>query len=466
MLPLVVHIDRALPDGSRQRLTRAFHESPVRIGRSPFASLRLREPFVSEWQAVVRFHGERTTYLDLGSRNPTQIRGRVIERNVEVEVAADTDVCIGSLRLRFERVAVAPIDTSHEPESDTAFDVGQQLARERPTGTVILREGASPSPPPASPPPLPPRRGQTVLGAVATHGINGMPRPAPSAPPPERLPPRPTDGSLQSAQRAYEAARVQWLEAIRRELESFAPSRRPECVRNLRARHPELAFDAGFRDLAQRAGVDALELGFVDVENWLGRLCAAPQGTFRADQLAPTMERAGQLLETFASSFIESRRAHQRARKKLGLDKAEGPQTSLQKSEDPHAVLAYLLGPTAHAQERSRELRRALGDFAMHQIALLSAVVEGARSMLGQLSPKVLHESQEPAHATAVLDGERELAQVWPHTAKKLWRKFLVRHNDLTQTDHFTRELFGREFTRRYHAIADAAMRVEKEEHT
>jgi hypothetical protein len=425
--------------------------------------LRLREPFVSEWQAVVRFHSERTTYLDLGSRNPTQIRGRAIERNVEVEVAPDTDVCIGSLRLRFERVAVAPVDTPHEPESETAFDVGQQLARDRPTGTVVLPEGA-PRPRVASPspPPLPPRRGQTVIGAVSAH-VNGAgaPRSMPVAPAAERLPPRPSDGSLQAAQRAYESARVQWLEAMQGELESVPPNRRAETIRHLRAQHPDLAFDAGFRELALRAGVDALQLGYVDIENWLGRLCGAPQGTFRPDQLAPTMERAGQLLETFASAFIESRRAHQRARKKLGLDKAEGPQTSLQKSEDPHAVLAYLLGPTAHAQDRSRELRRSLGDFAMHQIALLSAVVEGARSMLGQLSPHVLHESQEPAHATAVLDGERELAQVWPHTAKKLWRKFLVRHNDLTQTDHFTRELFGREFTRRYHAIADAAMRVE-----
>src|SRR3954471_6178551 len=109
MLPLVIHIERAQAGASRtpnareaRSITRAFHESPVRIGRSPFASLRLREPFVSEWQAVVRFHGDRTTYLDLGSRNPTQVQGKPIERNVEVEVDATTDVRIGPLRLRFE----------------------------------------------------------------------------------------------------------------------------------------------------------------------------------------------------------------------------------------------------------------------------------------------------------------------------------------------------------------------------
>ncbi|HEY2736222.1 MAG TPA: hypothetical protein VGI70_19625, partial [Polyangiales bacterium] len=49
---------------------------------------------------------------------------------------------------------------------------------------------------------------------------------------------------------------------------------------------------------------------------------------------------------------------------------------------------------------------------------------------------------------------------IFPFAARKLWNKFVVRYHDLTQTDHFTRELFGREFTRRYHAIADTAVAV------
>ena len=98
MLPLVIQIER-ISEG--RTLTRAFHESPVRIGRSPFAGLRLPDPFISEWQAVVHFHDERTIYLDLGSKNPTRIRGRVVQRNVEVELDEHSDVCIGSLRLHF-----------------------------------------------------------------------------------------------------------------------------------------------------------------------------------------------------------------------------------------------------------------------------------------------------------------------------------------------------------------------------
>jgi predicted component of type VI protein secretion system len=171
------------------------------------------------------------------------------------------------------------------------------------------------------------------------------------------------------------------------------------------------------------------------------------------------MERAGQLLELFASSFIESRRAHQRARLKLGLDKGGGNNV-LTQSEDAHVLLAHLLEPSRSAQARSHELRRLLGDFAMHQIALLSAVVEGARSMLTELSPRAVTDLPDSAVDSSVLDQDRELANVWPFAAQKLWRKYMVRHNDLTLQDHFARELFGREFTRRYHAIADSASHV------
>jgi predicted component of type VI protein secretion system len=123
-------------------------------------------------------------------------------------------------------------------------------------------------------------------------------------------------------------------------------------------------------------------------------------------------------------------------------------------------LLAHLLEPSRTAQARSHELRRLLGDFAMHQIALLSAVVEGARSMLTELSPRAVHDLPDSAVDSGLLDQDRELANVWPFAAQKLWRKYMVRHHDLTQEDHFARELFGHEFTRRYHAIADSASHV------
>lgn len=449
MLPLVIHIERS-PGGPA--ITRAFHESPVRIGRSPFASLRLREPFVSEWQAVVRFHGERTTFLDLGSRNPTHIDGRPVDRNVEVEVNAKTDVRIGTLRLRFERVA-APRETPEQiSEGDTAFVPDQLLAKDLPTGTVALKEfpdakgfGAS------APPPLP-RRNSRPSGASA--------QPAPAVA--RAVYSEPVD-SLAVAERKLDDARSVFLEAIKRELDAAPVAQRAARVRELAAHSSRLIEEPAFRNWARANGVDPLELGYVDVANWLNRLCGSNGTALKPEHLALTMERAGQLLELFASAFIDSRRAYQRARQKLGLGQAMETKNVLDRSEDPHALLAHLLEPSQTAHARSQELRRMLGDFAMHQIALLSAVVEGARAMLTQISPRVIHDSPDATIDSGVLDQDPSLAGAWPLAARKMWRKFLVRHHDLTHTDHFARELFGRDFTRRYHAIADSASHLDRE---
>jgi predicted component of type VI protein secretion system len=459
MLPLVIHIERS--PGSPV-ITRAFHESPVRIGRSPFASLRLREPFVSEWQAVVRFHGERTTYLDLGSRNPTHIEGQPIQRNVEVEINAKTDVRIGTLRLRFERVAAARQDPEQIPEGETAFAPDQLLAKELPTGTVALKElpearGFGQSAPPPLPKPVPRNR---ASGAVPNVG-HGQPMVAARAV--SNIEPIGHADSLAMAERRLDDARSVFLEAVKRELDAAPVAERAQRVRALVAHSSRLIEEPAFRNWARANGVEPLELGYVDVSNWLGRLCGSTGSVPKPEHLALTMERAGQLLELFASAFIDSRRAYQRARQKLGLTQSLESKSLLGRSEDPHALLAHLLEPTQAAQARSQELRQMLGDFAMHQIALLSAVVEGARAMLTQLSPRAVHDAPDASIDSGVLDQDPDLAGAWPLAARKLWKKFLVKHHDLTHTDHFARELFGRDFTRRYHAIADSASHVERE---
>ena len=455
MLALVVHIDRSRD----ARTTRAFHESPVRIGRSPFASLRLREPFVSEWHAVVRFHGERTTYLDLGSKNPTCIDGRPIERNVEVEIDHRTEVSIGTLRLKFERMALTPsaVEGQHD-EEETSFMPARFAEPEQPTGTVPLPDDA-------------------VVPLVTGH-VQATAR---AAPPPLRVVPREaahdthdthdthdihaTHGAhsaLLAAHQTYRSAWADFLAALRQEIERTPKAARSARILALRRRFPELLGEREFRDCAEQAGVDGLRLGYFDLEDWLGRLCGMPAAV-PAEHTAVTMERVGHLLELFAAAFIESRRAHQRARQKLALDHGRPAPSTLQQSEDSHALLAYLLSSDPAAADRSQELRKSLADFAIHQIALLSAVVEGARSMLAQLEPQLIAQLREPAHAAGVLDAE-EAAKVWPLTARKLWHKFVVRHHDLTHSDHFARELFGKEFTRRYHAIADTSVNVRAEE--
>ena len=88
--------------------TAAFDRSPIRIGRNPLNDLQLEEGFVSQWHAVMRMSDNRTTLLDLGSRNATVIDGKPAQRNVEFEVDERSDIRIGTIRIHVIRTAQAP----------------------------------------------------------------------------------------------------------------------------------------------------------------------------------------------------------------------------------------------------------------------------------------------------------------------------------------------------------------------
>src|SRR5690606_7307649 len=63
MLPLVITVTQA--DGGTRRY--AFADSPVSIGRNPFAELQLIEPFISRWEGTLRFDATEITFFNLGS---------------------------------------------------------------------------------------------------------------------------------------------------------------------------------------------------------------------------------------------------------------------------------------------------------------------------------------------------------------------------------------------------------------
>jgi hypothetical protein len=72
--------------------------------------------------------------------------------------------------------------------------------------------------------------------------------------------------------------------------------------------------------------------------------------------------------------------------------------------------------------------------------------------MLETISPKTLSRANDPPRSLAVPD-ESVMDALWPHTKRKLWRRFIAAHHDLAEGDRFTRELFGRRFARRYYSV-------------
>jgi predicted component of type VI protein secretion system len=475
MLPLVVQIENTEQHVAE---TVAFNRSPVRLGRNPLNDLQLEEGFVSQWHAVVRFSETRTTVLDLGSTNRTTVDGVPVERNVEVEVNENSDVRIGSLRLHLLRVE-APADL-YARRSKSAFarvgnpeqgDVmrtmyfgdampggGQDVAEIAALSALVRGTPAGGSNASASGRPAP----LAAPAVAATSGRpavtpSGRPMPAPSSRPMPAavahapLPPSSSD-AVSEAYRAYRSSWNGLFAAVRTRLQTVGPQQREVELLNLQRQYPQLALEPDFRAHLRELGIDPLKAGQPEMEDWLRRLTGGlfpPPGA--SINIALAMERVGEILEVFSSAFVELRRSHDQFCREMSLS-AYAEESSLPATDNPRELLAHLLNPAQAGAQTPIDLGRALADFAVHQVALVSAVVEGARSMLEVVSPKMLSRASDPPRSLAVPD-ESVMDALWPHAKRKLWRRFVAAHHDLAEGDRFTRELFGRRFARRYYSV-------------
>lgn len=509
MLPLILQIEDT---EARVAETIAFERSPVRVGRNPFNDLRLDEPFVSQWHAVIRMTDARTTFLDLGATNKTYIDGVPIERNQEVEVNQDSDVRIGSLRLHFIRAAAPPEMLARRPKSafDSApgADAHAQSTRtaflseavlplapksepqappakaeppaakpaQRKFRTLVKQQAVDPSGEPAAPTPqrVKPPRGQTVA-----LGIPAVPKPqafqqAPAdsqvGTHPPATPPSPDAGTaasgdlptstgaaaapgLNAAYSSYNQARTQLLTHLRGQLEAQPAAEHSTTIQAFLDQYPLLGHDPELSIILQAHGVAPAISGALsgqpELKDWFRRLTDGlfpPPGT--TTNLAMAMERVGELLEIWGQAFVEHHKAHRDFLKEMSLDSAQAEMDSfLHRNEDPRALLAYLLNRQTDGPARPADLQRALGYLAVHQVALVSAVVEGARSILEQFSPQALEQAGDK--------GQKGLLQrLWPGSdTAQACARCADTYADLAEDDRFTRTLFGREFARRYYSV-------------
>src|SRR5690606_29135679 len=122
-------------------------------------------------------------------------------------------------------------------------------------------------------------------------------------------------------------------------------------------------------------------------------------------------------------------------------------------------VLRYLLDWNSDGGARVRELTRAFADLALHQVALLSGVMEGVRSLLHSVSPTTL--SGQRNHALAKTGGGGLLESIFNLRKAKLWTAFADAHQRLIEEDRFSREVFGRNFARAYFMVTGGLMQGE-----
>ncbi|MDB4990790.1 MAG: hypothetical protein JWN04_5968, partial [Myxococcaceae bacterium] len=120
MLPLVITIEGR--EGTRRY---AFADSPIRIGRSPFAELQLTEPYVSRWEGTLRFDENQVTYFPVSVTNPTYVDGKVAPGQEEVELGPESVLAIGGFTLRFAREPVAEADLRRKGKRQPVDSAGR-----------------------------------------------------------------------------------------------------------------------------------------------------------------------------------------------------------------------------------------------------------------------------------------------------------------------------------------------------
>jgi predicted component of type VI protein secretion system len=275
------------------------------------------------------------------------------------------------------------------------------------------------------------------------------------------------------------AARPGAEEALAQELASATYPLYVEYRKAWRKLHEALQAKAGHLPLAQRAGLaEVLERQMPTLYQeeqfraFAGTAAADSGGAIRvgqgpADRLLSVfasaygaserrletpedvdgfLDRLGELLETFATSFIELRRGQAEFGNQIAV-RTITSDTAVRRARTPKELLHLLLGPGPSGEAHLDDLKAGFGEVMFHQVALLSGTREGVKALLEELDPS--HLSRPPAQAAA--GGQpRTLAYLWPAVLWTRWTRFSEAWRGLGEEEQALRILFGPEFARAY----------------
>lgn len=415
MLPLVITIKHV--DGGLRRY--AFADSPVSIGRSPFAELQLHEPFISRWEGTLRFDAEAMTYFSLGSTNTTYLNGQVVAASEE-DIALDVEsvLRLGELELRFSREQVAENDLRRKGKRSPTRDNPAAA-----TKTVYL-EGADAW-----------LKQNVVEAAPIT--------PPPVTPVPERL---------SGLQTQYLSARAEWLGELRAQFAQVPAPERSDWIAVLLRAEPKLAEAS---DVASLLGVarppSAHSQDIPALRAWLQEIGRGvlPEGV-QLDTGAALTRVLG-LLEALIQSLAEIHDAQHSVRQRwLG----RSPRRSLLESDNGAVVLAYLLNPQADWNDRLRELEQSIREVVTHELALFKATLEGARTLVDALSPEAIKQAEQTDNEGPEAGGQTP--NLWSRLKERVspearwWQRLVTMHASLKDDDRYERVFLGRWFARSY----------------
>lgn len=395
-----------------------FRTSPVRIGRNALNDLLLDEPSVSQWHAQLVWSEQGVWFTDVGSSNGSSIGASRAVPNHPVAIDETAVVEVGPVVLRVMRVEESeptrarrlPLGGAMPDEILTAMsslDVADVASGEE--GEELATHASDESE-------------QTALASNAIAQLQFL---------------RATLAALAPARAAY-------FEELREQIEGLPSAARGKILPQLAREYPELARSPDFIELARRAGVADVTPDETTAREWLETLVGARLVGAHGEEIsdARILARVALLLSTFAQSLFELMRAKEHVVRELGLGGGE------RVPESGQEILAYLLDFQFDGEDRVSTLARVFADLAMHQMAMVSATREGARSLIEELAPSAI--TQRAQRERGKTSSWRDLL---PLGSMQLWDLYRRAHTDLAEGDRFARQVFGQRFGRAYLAM-------------
>lgn len=403
-----------------------FVRSPVRLGRNHLNDLAIDEGFVSQWHGLLRFDEETTTYLDLGSTNGTKVDGERLEKQAEIDVTPELRLAIGPLRLQCVRVALR--DDQIVSRRASAFKLGGTSRASKGVGdegTVKLAESADGL------------DGATALGATSADGTAVLRAKEVAFRQKALL------DELTPLYAELEAAQKKMQAALEKGLAEDGTAHEKEA----RAALLRTKFPAAFGGAATAAGGPAVVGGGEDVPEWLERLASGSSKGWPNTRRA--LERAGMVLETFATSLVDLDAGQKQVLTDLGIERG-AEMNSLPTFTEAGELLGYLLDAEADGRLRADQLAGAFADLALHQLGVVGGAQAGARALLGALSP---HAIGAAARGALVKTSASLGDLIFPWGAASNYYKYVSKHLELNTGNTADTHLFGQTFARAYYRV-------------
>lgn len=433
---------------------------PIRIGRNALNDCPLLDPGIAEFHAIIEDAGGRLCVRDLNSAPGVAVRVPPQAFPARIPPGVPVDLKTGGFQFVLGNVALVSLFMEqnadvppHRPPVQGAVLGNQNLLR-GPGATLNLPRAASAGrrARPSSVPPTLSMDATTTVSIPRAVVPKPAPAPVPAArpaprPPPATVaipsfssPPPPPPPDLRA--RAGSPAPFPSISPPPLRSESPAPFQSP-------AREVSDAGDGRTPVHTEHFSMPLESLALEAVRELAASL--VPERSLETTgDLARFVTKLHDLAEVFCRSFVPLREGHAQFVSSLDLQRAawqRGQQASpsslaVETARTPEAFALALLDFREQSSDAPKAVENIFADLMIHQVALLSGVMQGVRALLRELSPEAVEGAvAEPGGFGVDLGGGR---------SKAIWAAYRERYANLAEDEHALARIFGPEFGQAY----------------